>query len=89
MNLFYIHFAVRSAVNKHQFYAERLEGALKKTLRRDDHTLIRVFVSRAEIDLEEIKGQYLKLYHKTLYNAIRSDTSGPYQEVMLTLLNTP
>ncbi len=79
---------MRAAINKSQFYAETLEAALKK-FRRDDTTLIRVIVSRSEIDLESIKEEYLKLYHKTLYNALRTELSGTYREIMLSLLGTP
>jgi annexin A7/11 len=79
---------VRSAIDKSQYYAETIEAALRK-MRRDDGLLIRVFVSRAEIDLESIKDQYLKIYHKTLYNAIRTETKGLYQEILLALLASP
>ena len=79
---------MRAAIDKSQFYAETLEVALKK-FRRDDATLIRVIVSRSEIDLESIKAEYLKLHHKTLYNAIRTEISGTYREAMLSLLGTP
>jgi len=79
---------VKAALNKNQFYAETIEAALRK-FRRDDSTLIRIFVSRSEVDLESIKKEYLKIYHKTIYHSIQTETSGNYKDIMLALLNTP
>lgn len=79
---------MKAALNKSQFYAETIEAALRK-FRRDDLTLIRIFVSRCEVDMESIKSEYLKIYHKTLYHSIQTETSGSYKDIMLVLLNTP
>jgi hypothetical protein len=46
-------------------------------------------VSRCEIDLDEIKSEYLKIFHKTLYHSIQTRISGDYRTAMLTLIGTP
>lgn len=79
---------MKSAINRAQYYAEKLESAMKG-LRFDDDTIIRIIVSRCEIDLDEIKGEYLKIYHKTLYHSIQTRISGDYRTAMLALIGTP
>ena len=37
----------------------------------DDRTLIRVVVTRAEVDMVQIKQEFQKMYHKTLEDFIR------------------
>lgn len=37
----------------------------------DDTTLIRVIVSRSEIDLETIKNEFERIYNRTLYSAVK------------------
>jgi annexin A7/11 len=48
----------------------------------DDATLIRIVVSRSEVDLVEIKAAFLQKYHKTLYKMIEGDTSGDYRKLL-------
>jgi len=57
-----------------------------KGLGTDDTKLIRVIVTRAEIDLQYIKAEYLKKYKKTLNDAVHSETSGHYRAFLLSLL---
>lgn len=57
-----------------------------KGLGTDDTTLIRVIVSRTEIDMQYIKAEYLKKYKKTLNDAVQSETSGHYRTFLLSLL---
>lgn len=57
-----------------------------KGLGTDDTTLIRVIVTRAEIDMQYIKAEYLKKYRKTLNDAVSSETSGHYRTFLLSLL---
>lgn len=57
-----------------------------KGLGTDDTTLVRVIVTRTEIDMQYIKVEYLKKYKKTLNDAVHSETSGHYRTFLLSLL---
>lgn len=55
----------------------------------DDSTLIRIIVSRCELDLGAIKKEYQSIYHRTLYSAVKSETGGDYKIALLALLGEP
>ncbi|KAH9724561.1 Annexin [Citrus sinensis] len=57
-----------------------------KGLGTDDTTLVRVIVTRTEIDMQYIKAEYSKKYKKTLTDAVHSETSGNYRAFLLSLL---
>ncbi|PKI53471.1 hypothetical protein CRG98_026161 [Punica granatum] len=57
-----------------------------KGLGTDDTTLLRVIVTRTEIDMQYIKAEYLKKYKNTLNDAVHSETSGHYRTFLLALL---
>lgn len=57
-----------------------------KGLGTNDSSLIRVIVTRTEIDMQYIKGEYLKKYKKTLNDAVHSETSSHYRTFLLSLL---
>uniref|UniRef100_A0A8C9WBU7 Annexin n=1 Tax=Scleropages formosus TaxID=113540 RepID=A0A8C9WBU7_SCLFO len=75
---------VRCMKSKTGFFAERLYKSMKG-LGTTDSILIRVMVSRAEIDMVDIKAEFLKMYGKTLYSFIKGDTSGDYRKILLEL----
>ncbi|MFS7960168.1 putative rab5-interacting protein family [Helianthus anomalus] len=52
----------------------------------NDTTLIRVIVTRTEIDMQYIKAEYHKKYTKNLNDAVHSETSGHYRTFLLLLL---
>ncbi|KAG7476346.1 hypothetical protein MATL_G00081930 [Megalops atlanticus] len=75
---------VRCMKSKTAFFAERLHYSMKG-LGTTDSMLIRIMVSRAEIDMLDIKADFLRMYGKTLYSFIKDDTSGDYRKILLEL----
>lgn len=75
---------VKCLRNKPAFFAERLYKSMKG-LGTTDSVLIRIMVARAEIDMVDIKAEFLKMYGKTLYSFIKGDTSGDYRKILLEL----
>uniref|UniRef100_A0A671WET7 Annexin n=1 Tax=Sparus aurata TaxID=8175 RepID=A0A671WET7_SPAAU len=75
---------VKCLRNKQAFFAERLYKSMKG-LGTTDSVLIRIMVARAEIDMLDIKAEFLKMYGKTLYSFIKGDTSGDYRKILLEL----
>ncbi|XP_069039124.1 annexin A4 [Lepisosteus oculatus] len=75
---------VKCIRNKPAFFAERLYKSMKG-LGTTDSILIRVMVSRAEIDMLDIKSEFRKMYGKTLYSFIKGDASGDYRKILLEL----
>jgi len=72
---------VKSMFNTPMFYAERLREAMEG-IGCDKKSLIRIVVSRCEIDLAHIREEYMKVYGKTLEAAIKSETSGDLQTAL-------
>jgi len=67
------------------FFAKRLHKAMHG-VGTDDQTLIRIIVSRAEIDLETIKEEFERIYDKTLQSYVGGETSGDYKRALLALI---
>ncbi|KAJ4851486.1 hypothetical protein Tsubulata_026236 [Turnera subulata] len=76
---------LQCAENPAKYFAKVLHKAMKG-LGTNDTTLIRVIVTRTEIDMQYIKAEYLKKYKKTLNDAVHSETSGHYRAFLLALL---
>ncbi|XP_046715444.1 annexin A6 isoform X3 [Silurus meridionalis] len=66
------------------FFAKRLYKSMKG-LGTDDNTLIRIMISRSEIDMLDIRECFRLRYEKSLYNMIQDDTSGEYKRTLLKL----
>lgn len=75
---------VRCARNIPEYLASRLFKAMKGLGTRDN-TLIRIMVSRSEVDMLDIREEFRKKYEKSLHSMIRSDTSGVYKRALLRL----
>lgn len=76
---------VKCVKSKVGFFAERLYKSMKG-LGTNDKTLIRIIVSRSEIDLEDIKKCFSEKYGETLQHWITGDTSGDYKKALLTIV---
>ncbi|KAJ9581535.1 hypothetical protein L9F63_023291 [Diploptera punctata] len=70
------------------FFAKRLKKAMDG-FGTDDTTLIRIIVSRSEIDLGNIKQEFERLFDKTLESAVKSETSGDYKRALVALIGGP
>jgi len=67
-----------------RYFATRLYKAMKGA-GTDDRTLIRVMVSRSEVDLQYVKDQFEGLYEQSLEAFINDDCSGDYRKCLLLL----
>ncbi|NXM97797.1 ANX11 protein, partial [Sylvia borin] len=75
---------VKCLKNTPAFFAERLYKAMKGAGTKD-RTLIRIMVSRSEVDLLDIRAEYKRMYGRSLYSDITGDTSGDYRKILLKL----
>uniref|UniRef100_A0A6J0UY67 Annexin n=1 Tax=Pogona vitticeps TaxID=103695 RepID=A0A6J0UY67_9SAUR len=75
---------VMSVKNKQAFFANKLYNSMKG-VGTDDRTLIRIMVSRSEIDLLNIRHEFWEIYEKSLYHMIEKDTSGDYCKALLAI----
>ncbi|KFQ23773.1 Annexin A6, partial [Merops nubicus] len=75
---------VRSVKNKPAFFADKLYKSMKGA-GTDERTLTRIMISRSEIDLFNIRGEFMDLFDKSLHHMIEKDTSGDYRKALLAL----
>uniref|UniRef100_A0A803VZ48 Annexin n=1 Tax=Ficedula albicollis TaxID=59894 RepID=A0A803VZ48_FICAL len=75
---------VRSVKNKPAFFADKLYKSMKGA-GTDERTLTRIMISRSEIDLFNIRGEFIDLFDKSLHHMIEKDTSGDYRKALLVL----
>ncbi|KAM8732271.1 annexin A5a [Acanthopagrus schlegelii] len=66
------------------FFAERLYKSMRRA-GTDDNTLMRIMVSRSEVDMLDIRASFKKMYGASLYSTIQEDTTGDYQKALLYL----
>ena len=75
-----------ASINTPEWFATRVRNALEGAGTKDTQ-LIRIIVSRAEIDLREIKQAYYRLYGRDMVSDIRSDTKGDYKKILTEICN--
>uniref|UniRef100_A0A8C4KVP2 Annexin n=1 Tax=Equus asinus TaxID=9793 RepID=A0A8C4KVP2_EQUAS len=73
---------VQSVKNKPLFFADKLYKSMKGA-GTDEKTLTRIIVSRSEIDLLNIRREFIEKYDKSLHQAIEGDTSGDFMKALL------
>jgi len=71
---------VYSSINPSEYFATRVKHAIKGGTKNT--LLIRILVTRDEIDMPQIKMAYQRLYGKDMVQAIKSDISGDYKKLM-------
>jgi annexin A7/11 len=71
--------------SKVDFFAEKLHESMAG-LGTNDKTLIRIIVSRSEIDLGDIKEAFEAKYGKSLESWVKGDTSGDYKKALIAIL---
>ncbi|KAK2495309.1 hypothetical protein MC885_020911 [Smutsia gigantea] len=75
---------VQSVKNKPLFFADKLYKSMKGA-GTDEKTLTRIMVSRSEIDLLNIRQEFVEKYDKSLHQAIEGDTSGDFLKALLAI----
>ncbi|KAM7535600.1 hypothetical protein Aperf_G00000097475 [Anoplocephala perfoliata] len=68
-----------------ELYAQWINKSMAGVGTRDED-LIRLILSRAEIDLEDIKEVYQRMTKKLLTSAIQSETSGDYKRMLIAIV---
>ncbi|KAM9740889.1 annexin A5a [Menidia menidia] len=66
------------------FFAENLYKSMRRA-GTDDETLMRIMVSRSEVDMLDIRESFKRMYKQSLYSTIQEDTAGDYQKALLYL----
>ena len=77
---------VGGLLDLHGYFAMRIREAVRG-LGTNNAKLVRVIVSRCEIDLPQIKDAYRKIYNRDLFNDVRQNTSGYYRQILTGLIS--
>ena len=75
---------VHVSLNPAEYFATRVNYAIKG-LGTKDTLLMRILITRDEIDMPQIKAEYRKLYNKDMIKDIEKDTSGDYKKLLVEL----
>ena len=75
---------VYATLSPSEYFATRVNEAIKG-IGTKDRLLMRVLITRDEIDMPTIKQYYKQLYGKDMVEAVKNDISGDYQKLMVEL----
>jgi annexin A7/11 len=75
---------IYAMISPAEYFAKKVYKAVKG-LGTDNTTLIRILITRDEKDMPQIKQFFKQLYKRDMIEAIRDDTSGNYQKILLEL----
>jgi annexin A7/11 len=75
---------IYATLSPSEYFATRVNEAIKGVGTKD-RLLMRVLITRDEIDMPTIKQYYKQLYGKDMVTAIKNDISGDYQKLMVEL----
>ena len=75
---------VYACISPSEYFATRVQDAIKG-FGTNDKLLIRILITRDEIDMPAIKQYYKQLYGKDMVEAVKSDISGDYRNLMVEL----
>ena len=75
---------VYATLSPSEYFATRVNEAIKGW-GTNDHLLMRILITRDEVDMPQIKQYYKQLYGKDMVQAVKSDISGDYQKLMIEL----
>lgn len=73
---------LHTLLNPSDYFASRIRDACSGLGTKDDQ-LIRILISRDEVDLKQIKEIYKEKYSKTLFEDIKNETGGDYKNLLL------
>lgn len=76
-----------ASINEPEYFARRIRNAIKG-LGTDDSALIRLIVSRKDLDLGLAKKYYAKIFGSDMISDVRSDLSGDYRTIITKLLKS-
>ena len=75
---------VYALISPSEYFATRVQDAIKG-FGTNDHLLIRVLITRDEIDMPQIKQYYKQLYGNDMVEDIKKDIGGDYKKLMVEL----
>ena len=75
---------VYALISPSEYFATRVQDAIKR-FGTNDHLLIRILITRDEIDMPQIKQYYKQLYGNDMVEDIKKDIGGDYRKLMVEL----